>query len=130
MKWYLIAPALLALSGCGTPQEQCIRLNTHDLIVLDRLIAETQGNLARGFAYVETVETVPVFRPCFSGPTELNPNPEPRTCLDDEERTVRRPAAIDLDAEARKLATMRKRRDEMASELAPAVAGCKARYPQ
>lgn len=129
MRWYLLAPALLALTACGTPQEQCIRLNTHDLIVLDRLIAETQGNLSRGFAYVETVETVPVFRPCFSEPTDANPNPAPHTCLDDREQTVRRPAAIDLDAEAKKLASMRKRRDQMDHELAPAVAGCKARYP-
>ncbi|MBI1170312.1 hypothetical protein GC209_02830 [bacterium] len=130
MRWYQIASALLALAACGTPQEQCIRLNTHDLIVLDRLIAETQGNITRGFAYVDTVETVPVFVPCFSPALPGNPNPTPHTCLDDREQTVRRPAAINLDAEAAKLASMRKRRDQMARELAPVVADCKARYPE
>ena len=50
----LLSIALLALAGCGTPQEQCINRNTRDLRTVDRLIVETQGNLQRGYA-LETV---------------------------------------------------------------------------
>ena len=130
MRWVLIAPALLALTACGTPQQQCIDQTSQDLIVLDRLIAQTQGNLARGFAYVPTVQSVPVFQPCFGPPSGAYFYGGPLTCSGNWNQTVLRPSAIDLNAEAAKLATMQKKRDQLAHQLAPAVAECKARYPQ
>ena len=51
--------ALAALAACGTPQEQCINRNTRDLRTVDRLIAEAEGNLQRGYAY----ETITVYEP-------------------------------------------------------------------
>jgi hypothetical protein len=39
--------SLLLLTACGTPQEQCINSVTRDMRVVDRLIAETEANLAR-----------------------------------------------------------------------------------
>jgi hypothetical protein len=48
---------LATLTACGTPQEQCISRNTRDLRTVDRLIAESEGNLARGYAF----ETVTVY---------------------------------------------------------------------
>ena len=44
---------LLTLTACGTPQEQCIAANTRDLQVVNRLISETEANLARGYAWKE-----------------------------------------------------------------------------
>ena len=130
MKWYLAAPILLSLSACGTPQEQCIRSVSHDVIVLDRLIVETQGNLTRGFGYVDTVVSQPAFLDCTPGATAANPNPPPQTCFEDVSTTVTKPVAIDLNAEAAKLASMQKRRAQMSKALAPAVADCQARYPK
>ena len=130
MKWYLAAPILLSLSACGTPQQQCIRSVSHDMIVLDRLIAEAQGNLARGYAYVDTVVSSPEFVDCTPDATAANPNPTPQTCFEDVPTTVTKPVSIDLNAEAAKLASMQKRRAEMAKALAPAIADCQARYPK
>ena len=130
MKIYFAAPILLALASCGTPQEQCIRTVSHDMIVLDRLIAETQGNLTRGYGYADTVVNQPEFVDCSPLATEANPNPRPQMCMDDRPVTVTRPVAVDLGAEQAKLTSMLKRRTEMAKALSPAVADCRARYPQ
>lgn len=130
MRWYLAAPVLLSLAACGTPQEQCIRSVSHDQIVLDRLIAQTQGNLARGYALVDTVVTTPEMQDCTQSASASNPNPSPQMCFGDVATTVTNPVAIDLTAEAAKLASMQQRRAQMVKELAPAVADCKARYPK
>ncbi|MFN3937597.1 MAG: hypothetical protein ACK4KW_08455 [Gemmobacter sp.] len=121
--------ALLLLSACGTPQEQCIAAVTRDLTVLDRLIAETGRNLSRGYA-VETFE-VSDFRyvPCRIG-TDAAGNPVWSRCLEDFSRTATRPVAIDLDAERRKLASMQRKRAELARAAGPAIAECRARYPE
>ena len=50
MKRLILAPLLL-LTACGTPQEQCISANTRDLQVVDRLIRDSEANLARGYGY-------------------------------------------------------------------------------
>jgi hypothetical protein len=131
MKSYLAGAALLALVACGTPQEQCVRMASHDLIVLDRLIAETEGNIARGYGFVQIVEYVPEFVDCT--PRRVNegdPLPETQMCLEDMPHTVTKPVALDLQAEAAKLASMQKRRADMAKALAPAYADCQARYPE
>ena len=63
----LTFPVLVLLAACGTPQEQCIRYNTRDLRTVDRLIAETEGNLDRGYA-IETITEYEEYwgfcRPC------------------------------------------------------------------
>lgn len=130
MKWYLAAPIALALTACGTPQEQCIGGVSHDLTVLNRLIDETQGNISRGYAYQNTVVDMPGFVDCTPIPTKGHPDPKPRTCFDDVPTTVTKPVAINLDEERAKLATMLKRREEMTRALAPQIADCKARYPE
>lgn len=127
--------ALAALAACGTPQEQCIAKNTRDLRVLDRLITETQGNLARGYAFVDvetthtrwvrceapTVDTLP------DGTVHRDPG---RMCLDDITVTERRPVSIDLGAEKAKLASMQKKRTELAKAAVPVIDACKRAYPE
>lgn len=130
MKSYLAAPILLTLVACGTPQEQCIRGVAHDMTVLDRLIVEAQGNIARGYGYAETVVSSPEFVDCTVGATASNPNPKPQTCFTDVPTTVTKPVAIDLNAEAAKLSSMQQRRAQIARALAPAIADCQARYPE
>jgi hypothetical protein len=130
MKWYLSAPVLLALAACGTPQEQCMRMASHDMVVLDRLIAETQGNIARGYGFAQTVVEMPEFVLCETPIRGDEPGHRSRTCIEDVPHTVTKPVALDLQAEAAKLASMQKRRAEMAKALAPAFADCQARYPE
>ena len=47
----LTLASVLLLVACGTPQEQCIRKATSQTRMLNRLIAESQTNLARGYTY-------------------------------------------------------------------------------
>jgi hypothetical protein len=122
--------ALATFAACGTPQEQCISRNTRDLRTVDRLIKESEGNLARGYAF----ETVTVYesywttceRPAPAG----QPAPPPRLCLDERPVTETRPKAIDLKEEARKLESLKEKRKELARQAEKAIAACKAQYPE
>lgn len=125
-----ILPIMLLLAACGTPQQRCIDRETRDLRILDRLIGETEANLQRGFAF----ETVTVYRreltTCLEpvtidGATRIAPRP----CFDTVRDTERRPRAIDLAAEARKLDGMQARRRDLARAALPGIAACKTTFP-
>jgi len=124
-------PVLAFLTACGTPQEQCISYNTRDLRVVDRLIAEVEGNLDRGYA----IETVTITREywtlCHPGPgVEGEPARSPERCLVDRDYDVERPKAIDLAAEAQKLEGLRQKRAELARNAQAVIAECQAKYPE
>ncbi len=123
---------LILLAACGTPQERCINGVTRDQRTLDRLIAESEGNIRRGYAYEEETVYVPVWEPCWYGPPVAEgqkPRP-PRMCMEEEARTTRKAVAIDLKAEARKLEGLKAKRAQLARASAPAVAQCRAQYPE
>ncbi|WP_431298167.1 hypothetical protein [Tabrizicola sp. BL-A-41-H6] len=127
----LIVPALLVLSACGTPQEQCINRNTRDLRNVDRLIAESKGNLDRGFAYEEVLVYRDVWVFCdrydiVDGHYAV----QPRMCLDDRPEFETRPKAIDLAAEAKKLKSLEAKRVQLARAAQPVIAQCQAQYPE
>ncbi|MGB8815084.1 MAG: hypothetical protein WCC57_18035, partial [Paracoccaceae bacterium] len=63
-----LAFVFLALTACGTPQEQCINRNTRDIRVIDRLIAETETNLSRGYALEEVTYYRHVWNRCGPPP--------------------------------------------------------------
>jgi hypothetical protein len=122
-------PALLLLAACGTPQEQCIGRATRDLRTVDRLIAETQANLDRGYA----LETITVYEDdwtwCRSPRLRDGTPTPPHLCLDDRPVTKTRPKAIDLTAEARKLDSLKAKQRELARAAQPQIAACRAQYP-
>lgn len=121
---------LLALAACGTPQEQCIQGVSRDLSTLDRLIAESQATIRRGYSYETRIVSMPRWVDCTPRATEANPTPKSQMCFDDVNEEVRRPVAVNLDEESAKLASMQKRRDEMARSMAPAIAACRTTYPE
>lgn len=127
----LVFLTLATLAACGTPQEQCISQNTRDLRTVDRLIKESEGNLARGYAFetVTVYEDEWVYCPRPSVP-EGQPAPAPRLCLDERPVTRRRPKAIDLNEEARKLASLKEKRTGLARQAEKVIAACKAQYPE
>lgn len=126
----LILPPLLALAACGTPQEQCISANTRDLQVVDRLIRETEGNLARGYGYERVTTYEPRWIDCTPRPTEAVPEPERQMCFDRVPVTVRKEVALDLNAEAAKLKSLQTKRSSLAKAAESVIAQCKARYPE
>ena len=98
---------------------------------VDRLIAETQGNLDRGYAY----ETITVYEDywttCPEPPVvEGEPAPKPRMCLDERPVTEQRAKAIDLNEEARKLDSLNAKRRDLARKAEDVIAHCKAQYPE
>ena len=132
-----VLPLCVALIACGTPQEQCIARETRDLRVVDRLIAETEGNLVRGYAFEDItlsrivwVRCDPVIAP---PPVEGAPIPAPaapRLCLAEEEETISRPKAIDLGAERSKLAGLKAKRKELSVAANRVIAACQKAYPE
>lgn len=139
MKTRLFAPALAltaALTACGTPQEQCIATNTRELRTVERLISETEANLARGYA----IETREVSRPAWvvcgytpqkpRKPGAEPPPPKPRYCFDEVTETVRDEVAIDPAAERRKLAGLIERRKALSARAEAVVAACREKYPE
>lgn len=56
--------APLALAACGTPQENCVRQNTREFRAVSELLAQTEGNLARGYAWRERQVTRTRFTDC------------------------------------------------------------------
>jgi hypothetical protein len=123
-------PALLLLTACGTPQEQCINRATRDMRVVDRLIAESEATLARGYAYEEKTIYRTRWVNCGPRPTKADPKPAPQMCLDDVPETIRQPVAVDLKAEAQKLAGLKAKRAAQAKAATPAIRSCKAEYPE
>lgn len=133
MRRALIA-SLLLLSACGTPQEQCIRRETADLRTLDRLIAETERNIARGYALEEYTTWEWDTYTCYDrqppGPDGVVPPPTPRLCRDRVPVTETRPVAIDLNQERAKLASMTQKRSELARRANLAIEACRRAYPE
>lgn len=127
----LLLLTFVALAACGTPQEQCISRNTRDLRTVERLIAESEGNLQRGYAF----ETVTVYEDYWTycerpAPAEGEPAPPPRLCMDERAVTEKRPKAIDLNEETRKLDSLRAKRQQLTRQAEAVIAQCKAQYPE
>lgn len=130
MKRLVLLPLAL-LAACGTPQEQCINRGTRDLRTVERLIAETQGNLDRGYALETITRYEDYWDTCFDPVTvEGETVYKPRMCLKERSYTEERPKAIDLNAEARKLESLKAKRADLARAAEPVIAQCKAEYPE
>jgi hypothetical protein len=127
--------ACLLLAACATPQQRCINDATRNLRVVGDLIAQAETNLARGYGIRQDTIWVPVWEQC-TAPVVVQNADGSRTfypgqmCLDDEPRTVNRPVAIDLEAERRKLSQLQAQRKKLEREAGPAVAACRAAYPE
>lgn len=124
------APALLlalALAACSA-QDTCVRNATREIRALDSLIAETEANIARGYAYERREVTRWAWVRCYDGPYDPT---RPRTrCWEPYTDIVREPVAIDPEAEARKLAGLKSRRAALADTAMAAVAECRRLYPE
>ena len=122
----LLVPLLLA--ACATPREACVSRVSREVRVMDALIAETRANLARGFAVAEEQEVRTVREVCEGR------NADGTTfrfgCDRTETVDVRRPVAIDLDAERAKLASLEERQRQNRLNQQAAVAQCVAANPE
>jgi hypothetical protein len=116
--------SLVALVACGTPQERCARAGSGELRTLNRLIAETERNIARGYTYTTEVRDV-----SFGWEYCGGWNGNVYLCADNDTETYRRPVAIDPELEQRKLAGLKAKQAEIYQRLQVQAMECRARYP-
>ncbi|NDU99767.1 hypothetical protein [Pseudoroseicyclus tamaricis] len=127
MRRLLLALPLLA-AACATPQEQCISRALRDVRTLDGLIAETRGNLERGYGLRTEQEVVVRNRRCSgttsSGEQFVYP------CQQTETVDRRVPVALDLQAERDKLESLLQRRQREEAQAMAQSNACRAAYPE
>jgi hypothetical protein len=126
-KIVLILP-LLALAACATPRESCISSAQRELRTVDSLIAQTQGNINRGYAVAE-VQDVRTRRTRCTG---TNADGSTFTFPCEETDTVRRqvPVAINIAEERAKLASLQQQRERLAPATQAAIQQCVALHPE
>lgn len=121
----LIIPVIL--TACATPREACIADVTREVRVLDSLIAETRGNLSRGFA-VEEREEVRTRNTFCTGRNDDGTTFRFR-CEETDTVTRRIPIAIDLNAERAKLESLEQRQAQNRVNAQAGIAQCQAQFP-
>ena len=128
----LTALACLIVAACGTPQEQCISRNTREYRTVSSLLAEVEGNLARGYAWAERPVTRLGVGHCrdFVRSKDGRVVPTYRTCFRDVTEIERYRVPIDPAAETRKRDNLAARKAQLARPAAAAVDACKATYPE
>ncbi|MDP5307927.1 hypothetical protein [Paracoccus spongiarum] len=127
----LVALPLL-IAGCGTPQERCISRNTAEYRTVSRLLAEVEGNLARGYAWEERQVVRDRLTQCRDlyrdrkGNTQVTTRPCWRDYVDVERYRV----PIDPAAETRKRDNLIARRAALAGRASASVAACREAFPE
>lgn len=128
MRLILALAPLALLAACATPQQQCLTSATEQLRVNAFLIAQTQGNLDRGFALDRRQKVTT--RPRFCSRVTQTGERITTTC----DRTVVRnydvPQAINLNVERDTLNQLLATRATLEKQAAAATAQCRALYPE
>ncbi|MGR3625249.1 MAG: hypothetical protein ACU0A0_03060 [Limimaricola sp.] len=117
----------LVLAACATPREACLSDVSRQGRVVDALIAQTRGNIARGYGIEEREELRTRRHLCRyrTDDGEIVRRFCDRTVAED----IRVPVTLDIEAEKVKLDQLLARRERMAGAEATARAQCVARYP-
>ena len=124
MRKTLILINCLLVSACATPREACIRDASRDLNVVRALISSTEATLKRGYAVETTNRYVIVSQPCF---TKQYPN---RWCERSVPVTDKKAVAVDLNAEKRKLSSLRTKEKQLRIRAAKAIKTCEINFPE
>lgn len=125
MKKLLILPVLF-LAACADPRQACLNDAVKDLRIVQALIADTQATIQRGYAIQTETRTVIYSNFCVGtgfdhGRFTFCNYPQPVT--------TRTPVAVDLDAERRKLRSLRSKERELKRESLLAQQRCEQQFP-
>lgn len=123
---------VLVVAACGTPQEQCISRNTREYRTISSLLAEVEGNLARGYAWEERSVTRTEWDDCPYVVRDKDGNARIlyRSCMRDVTDTERYRVPIDPAAETRKRDNLLARKQALTPSARAAVQACKTAYPE
>ena len=123
---------LTLLAACGTPQQQCISRQTGEYRNVSALLAEVEGNIARGYAWAERPVRSVEWRDCSRVVRARDGRAAvvSRPCLRDVVETERYRVPIDPAAEARKRDGLIAQRTELRSRAEVGIRACRAAYPE
>jgi hypothetical protein len=118
----------LALAACATPRERCIADATGQLRVINALVAETRGNISRGYAIEDRQDLRTIRARCDV--TRADGTLGSTWC--DRTQVVNReiPVAVDLTSERAKLDSLLERQALLERQSQVALQQCVATYPQ
>ena len=130
-KLALLLPLSL-LVACGTPQERCISGNTREYRALSSLLAETEGNLSRGYAWREREVMRSELGFCRRPVRDRDGDVRfiEYSCWRDVVDTVRYRVPIDPEAETRKRDYLAGKVKSESARAKQVVQQCKAAYPE
>ena len=114
---------LCLLAACATPAERCVIDATKELRRVEALIAETEGNLARGYAIDRTAERRPRLTFCTG---TYRSQVGVSFCTEEDIVYRERPVAIDPQAERRKLSILADRRIALRRTSEQQIAACRS----
>lgn len=112
----------LVLAACETPREACISNATLELATVSRLVAETRGNILRGYAIGtrQVVQTIPETCRTQNAEGLITTYPCDRTEIVD----IDEPVAVNLNAERAKLDSLLERQAQMQRQSDAVIAQC------
>mgnify|MGYP001582222123 CR=1 FL=1 len=128
----LLLMLLSGLAACASPLERCVSRNTSEYRAVARLLAEVEGNLARGYAWQQREITMTQWEDCpmVVGHRDGGRHVVYRPCPREVSHVERYRVAIDPAAEMRKRDYLRARKQQLAGPAVRAVAACRAAYPE
>ncbi len=119
--------ALLCLAACADPHTECVDAASTDLRVVQSLIADTQATLQRGYA-IQT-ETRNVLYTDFCIGTGIR-NGGFRFCNRSQPVTSKKPVAVDLDEERRKLRALKRKEAQLKTRTTRDLRRCELTHPR
>ncbi|WP_134016038.1 hypothetical protein [Litoreibacter halocynthiae] len=127
MRKILIVPLLL-LSACASPRETCMQNAVKDLRIVQALIADTQATIDRGYAIQTETRTVIYTNFCVG--TGIGSDGRFSFCNYPQPVTTKKPVAVDLDQERRKLRSLKAKETELKRESLLQQQRCELEFPE
>lgn len=122
----------LLVAACGTPQDRCISRNTGEYRAVSRLLAEVEGNLARGYAWEERQVIRDRLTQCraYARDRDGRVVATYQPCWRDYVDVERYRVPIDPAAERRKRDNLAARQAALAGRADAVVQACRAAFPE
>ena len=130
MRKLLIAPVML-LAACTNPLEDCKQDAVKDLRIVQALIADTQATIDRGYAIQTETRAVIYTSFCLGTGRGRHGHGHGQFtfCNHSQPVTTKTPVAVDLEAEQRKLASLKRKEAELERESRLNKQRCELAHP-
>jgi hypothetical protein len=123
MRYILIGASLLSLAACATPRQQCEYEATKQHQALLRVIAQTEGNIARGYAIHRQSVPYTYTKTCYSGAISY-------ACPATGYRTQETPVSINISEERRLLRAAVSKAKASEKNAMVALKQCANQFPE